>query len=156
MSIAYEIVYKLGDQWLPVLYREKIRTQRTRAYSLDIPERQNNVELQYTLLGIELKIRRQRFSCPDLSTARYIRVFARLGISQFAIPYDISLIPANADMLESSWQLTLLTMNEIGNGLSPQRNSQLRSAIVKQIRLEINEIGAGDAMPGFEIKRIEH
>ncbi|MFV0389998.1 MAG: hypothetical protein ACK5NT_14745, partial [Pyrinomonadaceae bacterium] len=118
MSIANEIVYKLGDEWLPVLYREKIRTQRTRAYSLDIPERQNNVELQFTLLGIELKIRKQRYSCPDLSTARYIRIFARLGISQFAIPYDISLIPAIADMLESSWQLTLLTMNEIGNGLS--------------------------------------
>src|SRR5690349_2999275 len=90
------------------IYSQKIRTIRTRSCALEIPERENEVAILHTLLGIELKVGSHRFACPDLPTARYMRVFARLGCREFAIPYDITKISTLADELETSWHRTLL------------------------------------------------
>jgi hypothetical protein len=143
VDVLEEIKGDLEDAWLPTIYRDKVRPQRTRAYRLDVPKRENAAEIQYTLLGIELRIGRRRFSCPDLSTARYLRVFARLGCSQFAIPYDITQIPAIADELETSWQRILLLLAQLDTGRD-------RTRVVKAVRDEILKIGPGDAMPAFD------
>ena len=112
MDIAAEISAELDGEWLPRIYKEKIRTQRTRSIELDIPERENRAEIQYTLLGIELKVGKRRFGSPDLATARYMRVFARLGCREFAVPYNITMVSAAADDLETSWHRTLLLAAE--------------------------------------------
>src|SRR5688500_20172485 len=75
-----------------------------------MPARQNEAQILHTLLGIELKVGRRRFECPDLATARYMRVFARLGCRDFAIPYDITTISTLADELETAWQRTMLIL----------------------------------------------
>jgi hypothetical protein len=140
---AVEVVRaSLPDNWLPDVYRS-VRSDRTRSYKLDIPKKENDPRIQYTLLGIELKVGRKRFACPDLATARYLRVFARIGCSEFAVPYDISKISAIADELETSWHLTMLVLEK--EGLTDSR-----SKLVKAIRDEINQIGPGDAMPLFD------
>jgi hypothetical protein len=150
MDIAAEIRTGLADDWLPQIYREKIRTQRTRSLRLDLAERENAADIIYTLLGIELKVGRRRFACPELSTARYMRVFARIGCREFAIPYDITQIPAAADELETAWQRTLLILAE-STGNRPSRSvSQVRANLVRDIRRELADIGAGDAMPLFD------
>ena len=145
MDIAFEICATLADEWLPRIYKEKVRSQRTRAYHLDIPVRENRAEIQYTLLGIELKVGRRRFASPDLATARYLRVFARLGCRDFAVPYDISQISGIADLLETSWQRALV----LTEATAPGDAAALRS-IVKSMRAEIAAIGPGDAMPLFD------
>src|SRR5258706_6969630 len=150
MDIAAEISARFADEWLPRIYKEKIRIQRTRAYQLDIPERENQADIQYTLLGIELKVGKHRFACPDLATARYLRVFARLGCREFALPYDITKISPAADELETSWQRTLLHLEEL-TGDHPSRSvSQARSKLIRTIRQKLIEIGAGDVMPLFD------
>src|SRR6478672_8687973 len=110
MTASAAIREEMASDWLPTLYREKVRSQRTRAYTLEIAKRENAPEIQYTLMGIELKVGRKRFACPDLATARYLRVFARIGCTHFAVPYDISLLPAAADDLETSWQRSLVLL----------------------------------------------
>ena len=145
MDIAFEICATLADDWLPRIYKEKVRSQRTRAYHLDIPVRENRAEIQYTLLGIELKVGRRRFASPDLATARYLRVFARLGCRDFAVPYDISQISGIADVLETAWQRALV----LTEATAPGDAAALRS-IVKSMRAEIAAIGPGDAMPLFD------
>ena len=132
------------DITIPAIYREKVRTQRTRSYEMDIPERENKPEILFTLLGIELKVGKLRLACPDLSTARYLLVFARLGCRSIAIPYDITRISVLADELEVAWQ-TLLLRNV-------QASGRARSAIIKRIRAEIAEVGAGEKMPEFKTK----
>lgn len=117
---------------------------------MDVRERENSAEIQYTLLGIELKIGKRRFACPDLATARYMRVMARAGCRDFAIPYDITQISAAADEIETSWQRTLITVGEITRGKRPTIVSATRSKLVKAIREELREIGPGDAMPTFD------
>jgi len=94
----------LGELWIPAIYEAKVRTQRTRAISMPIPGRENEAEILHTLLGIELKVGKRRIACPDLATARYLRVFARLGCGTVAIPYDITKVSPLADELEVAWQ----------------------------------------------------
>lgn len=143
MNVVDEIHEQLAGDWLPNLYKEKVRSQRTRAYKLDIPKRENRPEIQYTLLGIELKVGRRRFACPDLATARYLRVFARLGCTEFAIPYDITQISGIADELETSWQRSMLILDK-------KKAHDSRSKLIKTIRDELIAIGSGDVMPLFD------
>ncbi len=149
MEIALEIREKLEEMWLASIYRDKIRSLRTRSYELNIPERENQSEIQHTLLGVELKVGNIRLACPDLSTARYLQVFARLGCQEIAIPYDITKISTLADELESSWQQILLHFDEKTLGKPPSAIGRLRSGLVKEIRHELDEIGAGEKMPQF-------
>jgi len=134
-----DIKSRLAADWLPSIYAKRVRTQRTRSISLEIAERENSAEILYTLLGIELKVARRRISCPDLATARYLRVFARLGCRDFAIPYNITKISVIADELETAWQRAALLIED----------KRSRSTVIKSIRKEIAEIGAGNPMPEF-------
>jgi hypothetical protein len=142
-DVVHEVKAELEDDWLPTIYSQKVRSQRTRAYNLDVPPRENRAEIQYTLLGIELQVGRKRFSCPDLATARYLRVFARIGCREFAIPYDITQISPVADELETSWQRSVLLLDQMDQ-------NTLRTKLVKVLRDEITAIGPGDAMPLFD------
>lgn len=150
MAIAAEIRENMGDEWLPEIYRSKVRVQRTRSHHLDIPQRENRAAVWHTLLGIELKVGNKRFSCPDLSTARYLQIFARLGCPEIAIPYDITKISSIADELESSWQKSLLMLSETVKNKTPAVKGRMRAALIKEIREEIDEIGAGALMPEFK------
>ena len=147
MAVTEDMAKQMGEEWLPAIYSEKIRSLRTRSVSLDIPEKENNAEIMHTLLGIELKVGRHRFACPDLATARYMQVFARIGCGEFAIPYDITKISILADQLETARQKSLLLiMAEATDGSAKRRQTQL----LKQFRTEIAQIGPGEKMPQFK------
>lgn len=150
MSSYSGVHVQLVDAWIPKIYAEQVRSQRTRSYQLVVPARENIATIQYTLLGIELKVGKRRFACPDLATARYMRVFARLGCPEFAIPYDITKASVIADELETAWQRTLLVIDETTTNLSSSARTRYRNKILKSIRDEISEIGAGSVMPNFD------
>jgi hypothetical protein len=134
---------------LVAIYSQKIRTLRTRSCMLEIPERENDVRIHHTLLGIELQIGRRRFSCPDLATARYMRVFARLGCREFAIPYDITKISTLADELETAWQRSLLILETESADSTERQRKQHRGRVFKSVRSELAQIGPGERMPEF-------
>jgi hypothetical protein len=150
MQLISQIAAALGNEWLPNVYRDKIRTQRTRSIAIEVPIRENECIIQHTLLGIELKVGRRRFACPDLSTARYMRVFARLGCRSFAIPYDITRVSAAADELETSWQKCLILLADQSERSTSKSEILARSNLIKTMRLEIAEIGPGELMPIFD------
>ncbi len=150
MNIADSIKENLEENWLPIIYREKVRTQRTRAFRLNIEPREHKVEIQHTLLGIELKVGNKRISCPDLSTARYLQVFARFGCNEIAIPYDITKISTLADELESSWQRIILIFDEQTEEKNASGRGKIRANLLKDIRQELEIIGAGELMPEFK------
>lgn len=132
----------LGELWIPAIYREKIRSKRTRSFAMNIPEKENSPEIFHTLLGIELKVGKIRIATPDLATARYLCVFARLGCRDVAVPYDISRISQIADELETAWQ----RMNLILQGSTVRT----RNVAIRTVRNGIEEIGSGDLMPAFD------
>ncbi len=140
---------ELGADWLPRLYRERVLPLRTRAYQLPPAKRAADVAVQHTLLGVELKIGRKRLSCPDLATARYLAVFARLGAEAVAVPYDITRTSPIADALESSWQRMLLLIEHEAGGRTPAFAARVRRLLVAAARREVAEAGAGAAVPQF-------
>ncbi len=150
MKSTASIIEKLQDAWIPAIYRERVRSQRTRSHEMNISERENSAEILFTLLGIELKVGKRRFACPDLATARYLSVFARLGCGKVAIPYDITKISIIADELEVALQNMLLVHAKATATLSPQARGRMRSALIKKVREEVKEIGAGEKIPEFK------
>lgn len=149
MSIDGDIREQLAADWIPRIYGEKVRTQRTRSVEMNVPQRENPAEILHTLLGIELKVKKTRFACPDLATARYLRVFARIGCSHIAIPYDITKISTLADQLEESWQKMLLILHEAVKKKLPAAKTRARNQLITEIRSEVANIGAGEIMPEF-------
>ena len=61
---------------------------RHRSRPVQLPGRKCEPEIQYTFLGIELKAGKMRITCPDPTTARYLKVFAEIGLPAVRIPYD--------------------------------------------------------------------
>ena len=146
---AAELREEIGELWMPRIYREHILRLRTRSHHLNVPARAAAVEIQHTLLGVELKAGRRRTFCPDLATARYLAVFARAGCRDVAVPYDITQISRLADELESSWHRMLLLIEKAAEKRSPTFRSRLRALLVGEVRSEITEAGAGTAVPQF-------
>lgn len=144
-----EIRATLGEVWIPRIYRERILPMRTRSHQLHVQGKRSSIEIQHTLLGVELKMGRHRMMCPDLATARYLAVFARAGCKAVAVPYDISRISSLADELESSWHRMLLLVEHITEKRSAAFRSRLRNLLMDDIRREIEEAGAGTATPQF-------
>jgi hypothetical protein len=147
---AAQVKAELNDTWLPYIYRERIRKLRTRAYDFAGLRGKVRVEIQHTLLGVELKVGRRRLLCPDLATARYLSIFARAGCEQVAMPYDITKISQLSDELESSWHRMLLLADHHAAEKSEAFRTRVRRVLVDKIRTEIKEAGAGASMPEFK------
>ena len=140
---------RMGEVWLPKVYRETILPMRTRSHFVPAATKGAAVEVLHTLLGIELKVGRRRIACPDLATARYLATFARLGCENVAVPYDITKISRLADELESSWQRMILLSDHLTEGRGKSFATRVRAAVVREARAEIERAGAGTAVPQF-------
>lgn len=149
---AEQIQERLGEAWLPQIYRDRILRLRTRSYHFDAVNAKARIVIQHTLLGVELKIGRRRLLCPDLATARYLSVFARIGAADVAVPYDITKISHIADELDSSWYRMLLLVEQEAGKESLRVRSRLRGLLIAKVREEIAAAGAGMKMPEFKKK----
>jgi len=141
---------ELGDSWLPQVYLERVLKLRTRSY--DFPPMPENAapQIHHTLLGIELKVGRRRMLCPDLATARYLSVFARIGCRAVAIPYDITKISMIADELDSSCHRMLLISDRLTADRNAAFRARIRRQIIGKVRDEIAKAGAGLRVPEFK------
>ena len=148
-SCVQQIQAKLGEAWLPRIYRERILRLRTRSYHFEAANPKGRIVIQHTLLGVELKIGRRRLLCPDLATARYLSVFARVGVTDVAVPYDITKISHIADELDSSWYRMLLLVEQDAAKETPKFRGRVRGLIIAQIRAEIIAAGSGTRIPEF-------
>lgn len=149
-ALREEVKSGMGAEWLPEIYAERVLTLRTRAHQLGAPAASfAQVEVQHTLLGVELKIGRRRLHCPDLTTARYLAAFARLGCPEVAVPYDITKVSRLADDLESSWHRMLLLVERLAGDRSPAMRSRLNKLLVADVRDAVGARGAGAKIPQF-------
>ena len=148
-DLAAEIRRLMDDSLISVIYRDRVRTIRTRSYKLDGLARKAEVEVMHTLLGVELRVGKRRLLCPDLATARYLSVFARLGVAEVAVPYDITRISRLADDLESSWYRMLMLAEALTAGRSEQLRSRVIADLIVAERNEVVALGAGPAIPEF-------
>lgn len=149
-SYLTEIADRLGDSWLPSVYRERILKIRTRSYQFPPLAKGAAPEIHHTLLGIELKVGSRRLLCPDLATARYLAVFARIGCKAVAVPYDITMISHLADELESSWHRMLLFADSAAGDRTSVFRARIHRLLIGKVRDEIDAAGAGARIPEFK------
>ena len=147
---AEQVKTELTDTWLPLIYSERILKMRTRSYTFGALPRKPRVEIQHTLLGVELKVGRRRLLCPDLATARYLSVFARAGCEEVAVPYDITKVSLLADELESSWHRMLLLADHKAAERTETFRARIRGLLIAKLRGEISAAGAGTPVPEFK------
>ncbi|HXK59722.1 MAG TPA: hypothetical protein PLP42_07470 [Acidobacteriota bacterium] len=82
------------------LYTERVLKRPHREVTLR--GRKCRARIMQTLLGLEVKAGRKRITCPDLATARYLRVFAEIGLPSVRIPYDPTVTRSLVSEVESS------------------------------------------------------
>ncbi len=90
-----EEIAKLGRT-----YGEEVLPERTRVVSL--PGRKCEPRILNTFLGFELQVAQKRITCPDMSTARYLRIFAEVGMPSVRAPYDPTLTTCVLPQLEQA------------------------------------------------------
>jgi len=78
-----------GYAGLIEVYRERVLSQKTR--TIRLLGRKNPAKIIHTLLGYEVQASYKRIQCPDLVTARYLRLFSELGCHSIKLPYDPTL-----------------------------------------------------------------
>jgi hypothetical protein len=66
------------------------------------------------------------------------------------VPYDITQISPVADELETAWQRMLLVVEHECSGRPTQTLGKIRAGLIRQLRQDIAEIGAGELMPEFK------
>ena len=147
---ADKIQAELGDSWLPQIYRAQVLRLRTRSYHFGDLKRTERIEIQHTLLGVELKVGRRRLLCPDLATARYLSIFARISCKDVALPYDITKISHLADQLESSWYRMLLLVDFHAAGQSQRLRNRINGLLLARTQQEVSTAGAGTTAPEFK------
>jgi hypothetical protein len=148
-DLVEQVARLVGDGGIAAVYRERVLSQRTRRFELGAGAGGRAVEVLHTLLGVELKVGRRRLLCPDLATARYLAVFARLGVALVAVPYDITQVSRAADELESAWHRTMLLADHVSAGRSDRMRSLVRTRLISRSRTEVERLGAGAARPTF-------
>jgi hypothetical protein len=70
-------------------YHKRILTQKTRTVRL--LGKKSSATILHTLLGYEVQASYKRIQCPDLPTARYLKLFSELGCRSVKLPYDPTL-----------------------------------------------------------------
>lgn len=81
-----QLTARLPAPGLDVLYAERVLPLKYRR--VDLPGRLGRTRIQKTLLGYEVQLGHIRKGCPDEVTARYLALFAALGLSEILIPYS--------------------------------------------------------------------
>ena len=118
------------------IYAQEVLSRPTRVVSL--PGRKCQPQIVDTFLGYELKALRKRITCPDMSTARYLRIFAEIGMPAIRTPYDPTLTIRLVPELERSFkQIKELLHNE---DLPPKSHQAELRNIYRRIRDRLKRV----------------
>jgi len=130
MAIRQEIEKLSG------IYGQEVLTRRNRGVSL--PGRKCQPQIIDTFLGYELKALRKRITCPDMSTARYLKIFAELGMPAIRTPYD----PTHTIRLVPELEKSLKRIKDLlhGENLPPKGHQSEMRNIYRKIRDRLKRI----------------
>lgn len=117
-------------------FKQEVLTQKTR--TIRLLGKKTPAHIIHTLLGYEVQASYKRIQCPDLVTARYIRLFSELGFHSIPLPYDPTLTARLIPKFES-------TLDSITNKIRElfPNNRSLQSYVIRKVFAIIRtQIGA--------------
>ena len=89
-----------GGRGLVEIYRMEVLPAKTR--TIRLLGRKISARIIHTLLGFEVKASSKRIHCPDMVTARYLKLFTELGCRSIKLPYDPTLTARLLPELEAA------------------------------------------------------
>jgi hypothetical protein len=108
------------------IYRIEVLPVKTR--TIHLLGRKCPATIIHTLLGFEVQACYKRIHCPDLVTARYLRLFTELGCRRIRLPYD----PTITGRLIPELEATQERLSEGVRQLFP-RNHALQAYVLRRI-----------------------
>jgi len=109
-----------GGRDVVQIYRDEVLPIKTR--TVQLLGRKGPARIINTLLGFEVQASYKRVPCPDLVTARYLRLFMELGCRSIKLPYD----PTITDRLIPELELAMNRLSaEVRNQFPADRALQL-------------------------------
>jgi hypothetical protein len=127
-KIQHHEILKGTGQYFDLIngYREKVLTQQTR--TIRLLGRKNSAKIIHTLLGFEVQASYKRIQCPDLVTARYLRLFSELGCHSIKLPYD----PTLTEQVIPGFEATVDSIKERVCELFP-RNPSTQQYVLQKV-----------------------
>ena len=116
------------------IYRSEVLTQKTR--TIRLLGVKSSTKIIQTLLGYEVQSMHKRIHCPDLVTARYLKLFSELGCHSIRLPYDPTVTARLVPIMESAVQSSLDTVA----GIFPKDLKRRQYAIQKVFAILRNEL----------------
>ena len=122
-------------QRLSTIYSNAILTKKTRTISLT--GRKCRPRIIYTFLGFELQAGRKRINCPDMNTARYLKIFSELGMPSIEIPYNPTQI--NQVLSELEQGLEAIKKLLLAEKLDKKQHQFKSRKLYKEIRAQLRQ-----------------
>ena len=94
------------------LYQERVLSSPHRTVELT-GRKCDTPMINTTLLGFELQIRDKRFSCPDMPTALFLKIFAMIGSQEVKVPLDPTRTAEMLPFFEIKWRQFNETCREL-------------------------------------------
>ena len=82
------------------VYRSSVLPVKTR--TIHLFGRKSSPRIINTLLGYEVQAAYKRIHCPDMATARYLKLFTELGCHSIRLPYDPTVTSSILPAMEGS------------------------------------------------------
>jgi hypothetical protein len=128
LKIQHHEILQASENYARLIdgYRDEVLTQATR--TIRLLGRKSSARIIHTLLGYEVQASYKRIQCPDLVTARYLRLFSELGCHSIKLPYD----PTRTEHLIPVFEATLNSLKERIRELFP-RDSSTQQYVLRKI-----------------------
>lgn len=130
----------LGIANLVETYRRYVLPIKTR--SIHLLGYKSPARIIETLLGYEVKASYKRIHCPDMVTARYVKLFTELGCRSIRLPYDPTVTANLIPQLEQS-------VAKIASGVRDiyPKDRQLQLYVIRNLYQRLREQLKKNIMP---------
>jgi hypothetical protein len=114
------------------IYRREVLSQKTRTVRL-LGTKCSAAIIQ-TLLGYEVQAQHKRIHCPDLVTARYLKLFSEIGCHTIRLPYDPTITARLVPVMEAA----ALNISDTVEQIFPQ-DPKFRQYVIRKIYTIVRE-----------------
>ena len=103
-----------GAEAFGEIYRREVLPVQTR--TIRLLGRKGPARIIHTLLGYEVQASYKRIQCPDMVTARYLKLFSELGCHSIRLPYDPTITARLVPRFESVFARITLGVSDLFPG----------------------------------------
>jgi hypothetical protein len=119
------------------LYRDEVVPIKTR--TIHLLGRKSSARIIHTLLGFEVQASCKRIHCPDMVTARYLRLFSEIGARTIRLPYDPTVTARLIPQFEDSVERLRRGIRELF-ARDPQMQTYVMQRVFRRIRSQLRRL----------------